>query len=106
MSKLALVSCDLNKNYLSFFPIVHLLWNKIINIPVKLVLISENIPEYLLKFKNDIILFKLTTYSKRAYVLLCGKYWNYLGNHKILENFNTHDWTWWPLSSNLHYWFL
>ena len=54
MSKIALVACDLNKNYLSFFPIVHLLWNKVIHIPVKLVLIGDHIPDYLDKYKNDI----------------------------------------------------
>ena len=71
MNKLALVSSDLNKNYLSFFPIVHLLWNKVINIPVKLILINDKIPDYLLKYKDDIILFKPIENMNTAFQAQC-----------------------------------
>ena len=57
-NRIALVSCDSNENYLNYFPLVHLLWNKIINIPVKLVLVANEIPAKLNKYTNDILLFK------------------------------------------------
>jgi len=53
----ALVACDLNPKYLDFWPVVKKAWNEIIEIPVTLILVADELPEHL---KNDdsIILFK------------------------------------------------
>ncbi len=53
----ALVSCDLNKHYLDFWPIVYFAWKHIVGIECTLVLIAEEIPEDLL-FKENVVLFK------------------------------------------------
>ena len=85
MEKLAIVSCDLNMNYLSFFPIVHLLWNKLIKIPVKLILISETIPNFLNKYKKDIILFNPIKNINTAFQAQCIRLlYPCLFNNKII----------------------
>jgi len=70
-NKYVLVSSDMNKNYLSFFPIVHLLWNKLIGIKVKLILINNIIPKYLEKYKDDIILFRPIKNMNTAFQAQC-----------------------------------
>ena len=70
-NKYVLVSSDMNKNYLSFFPIVHLLWNKLIGIKVKLILINNIIQKYLEKYKDDIILFRPIKNMNTAFQAQC-----------------------------------
>ena len=53
-----LVSCNANDFYLDFFPIVHAMWQDVVKIKCKLILVAEAIPEKLLSYKDDIILFK------------------------------------------------
>ena len=44
---LCLVASDLNTDYLDFFPLVLKKWSDIVGVDVKLILISEHVPEYL-----------------------------------------------------------
>ena len=56
--KYCLVACDLNDNYLRYYPFVKKYWKDVVNIDTILVLISNHVPDYLLEYKNDIILYK------------------------------------------------
>ena len=55
---LCLVASDLNADYLDFLPLVLKTWKDIVGIDVKMILISIQIPENLLNYKDNIILFK------------------------------------------------
>ena len=55
---LSLVASDLNTDYLDFFPLVLKTWKNIVGIDIKLILISMQIPENLIDYKYNIILFK------------------------------------------------
>ena len=55
---LCLTACDLNTDYLDFFPLVLKSWSKIVDLDVKLILISDFIPKNLLEYKDHIIVFK------------------------------------------------
>lgn len=55
---LCLVACDLNEDYLDFFPLIFKSWFNIVGLDVKMVLISDFIPENLSEYKDHIILFK------------------------------------------------
>lgn len=55
---LCLTACDLNTDYLDFFPFVYKSWSNIVGLDIKLILISDYIPEKLLEYKDNIILFK------------------------------------------------
>jgi hypothetical protein len=54
----ALTASDLNTNYLDFLPLVIKTWKNIVKINVKIILISKYIPENLIIYKNNIILFE------------------------------------------------
>ena len=54
---LCIVACDLNDDYTQFFDIVKYSWKYYVGIETKFILISSFIPDNLLDFKNDIILF-------------------------------------------------
>ena len=56
--KYCLVACDLNDTYLQYYPFVKKYWKDIVNIDTILILISEHIPDSLLRYKDDIILYK------------------------------------------------
>jgi len=51
------VACDLNPLYLDFFPLVKMAWKNIVGIETTLILIANEIPDSLIQFKQDIILF-------------------------------------------------
>lgn len=54
-----LTAVNENELYLDFVPIFIKTWNKLYpNVDVKIILIAENIPDTLLSYKNNIILFK------------------------------------------------
>jgi hypothetical protein len=55
---LCVVACNLNDDYMQFFDIVKYSWKHYVGIETKFILISSYIPENLLHFKDDIILFK------------------------------------------------
>jgi len=55
---LSVVACDLNDDYTQFFDIVKYSWKHYVGIETKFILVSSFIPDDLLKFKDDIILFK------------------------------------------------
>jgi len=55
---LCLVACDLNTDYIDFLPIVINTWKDVVGIDVKVILISNFIPEKFLLYKDNIILFK------------------------------------------------
>ena len=67
----ALVACDLNKLYIDFFPIVKKAWNNIVGIKVKLLLISDTLPEYLNDYKDDVILFNPIENMSTAFQAQC-----------------------------------
>ena len=52
-----LLACDTNPRYLCFWNYVHKFWVDYINVSCKMILIANEIPEYL-NHKEDIILFK------------------------------------------------
>lgn len=52
-----LLASDLNDNYFGLYPIIKNAWLKL-GIETKLILISNYIPEILIKYSNDIILFE------------------------------------------------
>lgn len=52
----AIVASDLNPHYLSFWPVVHEAWNKVVGIPVTLVLISDELPPDI-QHPEDVVLF-------------------------------------------------
>ena len=54
---ICLVACDLNPTYIDFYPLVKKFWFEKTNIQTKLILISDFIPDQLISFKDDIILF-------------------------------------------------
>jgi len=69
----ALVACDDNGLYIDFWPYVKKTWNNIVGIPVKLIFISEEIPE-IYKNDSDIILFKPSWFNKpihTAFIAQC-----------------------------------
>jgi hypothetical protein len=68
---LCLVASDLNTDYLDFFPLVLKKWNDIVGIDVKLILISEHVPEYLNNYKDNIILFKPVVNIPSAFQAQC-----------------------------------
>lgn len=68
---LVLVPCDMNINYLSLWPLCYFLWNNVIKIPVKLILVAESIPNFLKKYENDIILFKPIENIHTAFIAQC-----------------------------------
>lgn len=53
----ALLACDSNPNYLSFWKLAHDSWVNLIGISCKLILVAHEIPEWL-PYKEDVILFK------------------------------------------------
>lgn len=78
-----LTSVNENRMYLDFVPIFIKTWNKLYpNVDVKIVLISTNIPDDLLLYKNNIILFKpienvLTSFTSQFIRLLYPCILNY-----------------------------
>jgi hypothetical protein len=52
-----LISCNLNMDYITCFPIVKKMWNELVGIRCVLVLIANEIPPELKMYENDIILF-------------------------------------------------
>lgn len=52
-----LLSCNLNMDYITCFPIVKKMWNEVIGIRCVLVLVADEIPPELKIYKDDIILF-------------------------------------------------
>jgi hypothetical protein len=55
---LALTASDLNTDYLDFLPLVIKTWKNIVGINVKIILISKYIPENLITYKDNILLFE------------------------------------------------
>lgn len=55
--KYCLLACDLNKDYLDFYPIVRECWKRFVGIDTRLILIAESIPSYLEAYSTEIILY-------------------------------------------------
>lgn len=55
---LVLTAGNLNSHYTKIFPLIYKIWNIGFKLPVYLILVSNNIPDYLEEFKEFIILFK------------------------------------------------
>lgn len=53
-----LVASDLNHTYLDFYPLIHKYWNNIVGIPTVLILIANEIPDYMKEYESEIKLFK------------------------------------------------
>jgi len=53
-----LVASDLNHTYLDFYPLVRKYWNNIVGIPTVLILIANEIPDYMKEYESEIKLFK------------------------------------------------
>jgi len=85
---LALVACDLNTNYIHFLPLVLKTWKDTVGIDVKLILISEFLPENLIDYKNNIILFKPIENIPTAFQAQCIRilYPCILNNNIILSD--------------------
>lgn len=58
-----IVSSNLNPLYMDFFPIVYKAWTELIGLKCILVLIADKIPNHLLKYKDNIILYNDTSIS-------------------------------------------
>lgn len=71
---LAVVSSNENEDYLSCFPIVKEMWNKIVGIDCKLILVASQIPEKYMKYKDDIILFKPIKKIHTTFISQCIRY--------------------------------
>jgi len=54
---LCIVSSDMNKNYVGLYPYVRKAWNKL-GIKTMLILVSDVIPNFLIEYKDEIILFE------------------------------------------------
>ena len=55
---ICLMACNDNETYYSFFPYVKEIWEKILNVKCILIYVGNNIPELLIPYEEDIILFK------------------------------------------------
>jgi len=66
----AIVACDLNKNYLDFWPVVYDAWKNIIGIECTLVLIADEIPQDI-QHKENIVLFKPIPGIHTAFTAQC-----------------------------------
>lgn len=66
-----LVACDMNKKYLNLFPYIYKAWKKIVKINIKLVLIGDKIPPKLMKYKDNIFLFKPIKRMKTSFQAQC-----------------------------------
>ena len=54
---LVLTACNNVYKYISYYPIVYKVWKKRFNLDLYLILINDEIPEFLQKYKDTIILF-------------------------------------------------
>jgi hypothetical protein len=68
---ICLISSDLHESYLGTYEYVRKAWNEIIGIPTLLILVADKIPDELLKFKDEIILFKPIEGIHSAFVAQC-----------------------------------
>ncbi len=66
----ALLACDSNPAYLSFWELAHDSWTKIVGIPCTLVLVAHEIPDWL-PYKEDVVLFKPIPGLHTAYQAQC-----------------------------------
>ena len=69
--KRCVVACDLNQNYWEFYPLVRECWKKIVGIETTLILVGNTIPEKLMRYKDDIILFPPVPYIHSAFQAQC-----------------------------------
>lgn len=91
--KLDCILSAVNKNplYMDFVPIFIKTWNKLYpNVDVKIVLIAQDIPQQLLEYKNNIILFKpienvLTSFTSQFIRLLYPCILNYKNGVMITD---------------------
>lgn len=91
--KLDCVLTAVNENtlYLDFVPIFVKTWNKLyLNVDVKIILIAKNIPEHLLPFKKNIIIFEpienvLTSFTSQIIRLLYPCILNYTNGILITD---------------------
>jgi hypothetical protein len=65
---LVLTSCDMNKKYIEYFPIIYNIWRNSFNLEICLILIADEIPEILKEYKNNIILFPPIENVHTAYI--------------------------------------
>ena len=63
-----LTSCNINEKYIEYFPIIHNLWKNSFNLEIKLILISDEIPDNLLEIADNIILFPPIDNIHSAYI--------------------------------------
>jgi len=68
---LCLIATDLNESYLGTYEFVKRAWNDIIGIPTMLIVVANSIPDELIKFKDDIILFKPIEGINSAFIAQC-----------------------------------
>jgi hypothetical protein len=66
-----LVASDLNPLYLDFFPLLDRVWRKLLEIPLKLVLVADRIPPSLRDCHDDVILFPPIDGVKTAFQAQC-----------------------------------
>lgn len=55
---LVLTACDTNDHYLKLFPYIIKVWKQKFNIDCQLVLIANDIPSFLIDYKDNIVLFR------------------------------------------------
>ena len=65
---LVLTSCNINEKYIEYFPIIYNLWKNSFNLEIKLILISDEIPDNLVEFNESIILFPPLENIHSAYI--------------------------------------
>jgi len=67
-----ITATDINPLYCDFIPMFIKAWNKILpNADVKIILVAESIPENLIEYKNNIILYKPIDGIPNAYITQC-----------------------------------
>ena len=66
-----IISTDLHESYLGTYEFVKKAWNDIIGIPTILILVADKIPDELIKYKDDIILFPPIEGIHSAFIAQC-----------------------------------
>ena len=66
-----IVACDLNEMYYPFYPLVRKYWKNIVGVDTLLILIGDYIPDSLLVYKDEIILFHPISNLHTAFQAQC-----------------------------------
>ena len=65
---IVLTACNLVNKYISYYPIIYKVWKERFNLDCYLILISDEIPDILVKYKDYIILFPEFENINSAYI--------------------------------------